>query len=276
MNTDYYRNLSIDENELELKDKLQSWFVAEDTFMQYFEEIEEEGAYPDLYGKSVLLDGKHFPKVQKTVDDVSKILELSSPECFIYDSYKYLIDSEGINKPRLEISARLIKDFSENELKHIIAKEIYHIKAGHIRLEVLSEKMFDLLDSIPNLPVVNLLNQFGGSLAFEATSFHFRNIAFNWFKSACFSAENFAIAYTKDIKSSLISTLLTIFNERALTESINISSYINQISKIEACNGPAATIEIINEVIPYGPYRLLNMLRFIVSARGRKLYGKLS
>lgn len=272
MNIEDYTNLTTDKNEPVYTNKLKLWYVAEDTFLQYYEEVEEEGAYPDLYGKSILLDATQFPDVYRIIQDVSNTLKIKAPQCFVYDSYKYLIDSEGISKPRLEISARMLNDFSENELKHVISKEIYHIKAGHIKYEVLTDKMLDLLDTIPNLPGVNLINKFGGSIAFDATGFHFRNIAFNWFKYACFSAENFAISYTGDIKSSIISTLLTIFNERKLAEAINISSYLSQIGKIESCMGPAATIEMINEVIPYGPYRILNMLRFVQSENGKKLF----
>ncbi len=268
-------SVTVDQIEVENRKKLEQWFVAQDALMEYYEEIEEEGAYPDLYGKSVLLSESQFPKVYAIVSDICSILEISIPECFVYDSYRYLIDSEGISRPRLEISARLLNDFTENELKQVLAKELYHIAAGHLVHEVMAEKILELFDTIPNLPVVNLINQFGGSVAFEAAGFHFRNIAFNWFKSACFSADNFGVAYTGDVRSSLYATLLTIVNERKLAESIHIPAYVGQIGNIEACLGPAATIEIVNEVIPYGPYRIKNMLRFILSADGRKLANRL-
>jgi hypothetical protein len=265
-----------DSNETDNQVKLDQWLVAQDSLLEYFEEIEEEGAFPDLYGKSVLVSESQFPNVFNIVNSLSALFQIDPPECFVYDSYQYVVDSEGISRPRLEISARLLEDFSDNELKHVLAKELYHIAAAHIPLEVLAEKTLDLFQSIPNLPGINIINQFGGSLAFEAASFHFRNIAFSWFKSVCFSADNFAIAYTGDIKSSIRATLMTVLNERGLVETIDIHSYINQIGKIEACLGPAATIEVINEVIPYAPHRVKNMLRFLTSENGIELYFKLN
>ncbi len=195
------------------------------------------------------------------------------PQAFIYDSYECVVDSEGIKIPRLEISARFIKEFTTKEITHTLAKEMYHIRVGHIYYEVMAEKIMDLFNAVPNLPGINILKQFGGAFVAQGANFHFRSLAFKWFSCACFSAENFAIAYTNNIESSISATLMGIFNERILVDSINIKDYLEQIPKIESCIGPAATLEIINEVIPYGPYRIDNMLKFVMSEKGRKLYN---
>lgn len=256
-----------------MRNKLRGWFVAEDSFLEYFEEVEEEGALPDLYGKNLLVSKTQFSNIFNIVEEIASFLKIKPPLCFIYDSQKYLIDSEGIGIPRLEISSRLVKDFNAMELKHVLAKEIFHIKKEHIREEVLCDKTMNLFDVIPNLPGINLVKSFGGGIAAEATAFHFKNIAFNWFKLACYSAENFAITFTGSIKDSINATLLMIFNEREMVDSIDINNYLNQIDKIESCIGPNATIEKINEVIPYGPYRVLNMLRFVLTNNGRVLFS---
>jgi len=253
--------------------KIRKWFIAEDVLMQQFEEIEEEGALPDLLGKNILISENQFGNIYKIIESIALLLEIPIPQTFIYDSYDCLVDSEGIRIPRIEISARVIKEFTEKELTHTLAKEMYHIRAGHLLYEVMSEKIMGLFNVIPNLPGINIVKQFGGDLAAQGASFHFRSLAFKWFSYACFSAENFAIAYTNDIKSSISGTLMGIFNERLLIDSININDYRQQIPKIETCQGPAATLEIINEVIPYGPYRIDNMLKYILSKKGRKLYN---
>ncbi len=276
MDKQHIIRLCRDSNEESHRKVLDQWLVAKDSIQEYFEEVEEEGAFPDLYGKTVLVSDSQFPFVHDVVKKISTLFDISQPECFVYDSYRYVVDSEGISRPRLEISARLLADFSKKELEHVLAKEMYHIAASHLILEVLAEKTEGLFVSIPNMPGLNIINQFGGSLAFEAAGFHFRNIAFSWFKSACFSADNFAAAYTSDLNSSLRATLMSVLNERGLAEAVDIKSYINQIGKIESCLGPAATIERVNEVIPYAPYRIKNMLKFMTSENGIELFLNLN
>ena len=204
------------------KAQLENWIVAEKSFIEYFEDIEEEGAYPDLYGKCIQVNKNQFSEIDQIIQQIAIELDIPTPKCFVYESYKYLVDSEGINQPRIEISSRLAQDFSITELTHVIAKEMYHIAIDDIKTEVLIEKMLSLINSIPTLPGINMIQVFGGEKAFELAGFHFRTIAFNWFKYACFSADNFAINYTKNVKSSIRATLLTIFNERNIVQNIKV------------------------------------------------------
>lgn len=260
-----------DPNEEPWGERLEKWFVAEPAFIQYFEDVEEEGALPDLFGKSVLASRRQLPEVHDKVEAVARVLGCTAPECFVYESYSYLCDSEGLGRPRLELSARAVRDFDEDELIHLIAKEMYHIAAGHLRREVMTEKMLELIRMVPELPGLNLLKQFGSGAAIEAAAFTMRNTAFNWFKHACFSAENFATAYTGNARASVAATLMTILNERGLVEAVDLQAYMDQISAIESLLGPLATLDKADEVLPYGPYRVQNMLRYAVSDRGREL-----
>lgn len=272
MNASSIISACTDPQELIQGKKLEDWYVAEETILEYYKEVEEEAALPDLFGKTLLVNNKQFPHIHSIVKDIAEILNFPAPLCFIYDSQKYLIDSEGISHPRLEISSRLAKDFSRDELKHVIAKEMFHLRQKHIEKQIMTGKILGLFHLLPNLPVISMLKTFGGGTAADAAGFHFQNLAFTWFKHACFSAENFAVSYTASVKDSITATLLTIFNERQLVESIDVRDYIKQIGRIESCTGPSATLEILNEVIPYGPYRILNMLRFLTSATGSDLY----
>ena len=62
-----------DSNETDNQVKLDQWLVAQDSLLEYFEEIEEEGAFPDLYGKSVLVSESQFPNVFNIVNITSVI-----------------------------------------------------------------------------------------------------------------------------------------------------------------------------------------------------------
>jgi len=266
-------NVATDDREHKTAAALRQWFIAEDAFIQYFEEVEEEGAYPDLFGKTVTAGPKQYPEVYGVAEDVCAILGIEVPHLFIQEDYDYSVDSEGLDRPRLEISARLIRDFTPNEMRHKLAKELFHIAAGHLRFEVMTEKMLDILNAIPGLPGINVLRAFGSDIAFEASSFRLRSLAFKWFEYATYSAENFAIAYSGDVSASINATLMTVLNERSQLDAVDLQSYIRQIANIESCVGPLATLDRIDEVHPYAPYRILNMLRFVISDRGRALFS---
>jgi hypothetical protein len=104
--------------------RLEKWFVAEDAFAEYVEQVEEEGAYPDLYGKSLHASASQHPRVHGMICEVSEVLGIEPPPCFVYESYNYVVDSEGLRRPRLEMSARLARDYGEAELRHVLAKEL--------------------------------------------------------------------------------------------------------------------------------------------------------
>ena len=252
---------------------LQEWFIAEDAFIEYFEQIEEEGAYPDLFGKTVTSNAKQYPEVYETAKDVCRILGIDVPLLFVQEDYDYSVDSEGLHRPRVEISARLIREFSLNEMRHKLAKELFHIAAGHLRFEVMTEKMLGVINAIPGLPGINMLQMFGSQLAFEAASFRLRSLAFKWWEYAVYSAENFAVSYTGDVASSVNATLMTVLNERSQIKALDLQTYLRQITAVECCVGPLATLDKIDEVHPYAPYRILNMLRFVLSNRGRALFA---
>ena len=265
------RRLAQDPKEPAAEAGLRNWFFAEEAFIEQFETIEEPQSHPDLIGKSLLAGPKQYPRVQEITEDVCN--QLGVPLCPIYikESYLYTADSEGLDVPRLELSARMVRDFSEEELRHRIAKECYHIAAGHLHLEVMTEQLLQLIKAAPSLPGLNIIKMFGGSAAFEAAAFRLRSVAFKWFEHATYSAENFAVAFTGNLEAGLSATLTSVLSDRSAWESLDLAEYMNQIQHIEACAGPFEAMDRMDEVHPYGPYRVRNMLRYAISDRAQEL-----
>ncbi len=112
---------------------------------------------------------------------------------------------------------------------------------------------------------------FGGNAAFEAAAFRLRSAAFKWFEHATYSAENFAVAYTGDLEAGLSATLTSVLSDRSAWEVLDLTEYLNQIQRIEACVGPFEAMDRMDEVHPYGPYRVRNMLRYAISDRAQQL-----
>ncbi|MBK7777856.1 MAG: hypothetical protein IPI43_27720 [Sandaracinaceae bacterium] len=214
--------LAADPLEADTRKALEKWFVAESAFLEFFEEFEEEGVYPDRLGKCSVASPRQHPELHGAASEVADVLGITVPDIFVYESYSHVCDSEGMRRPRLEISARILRNYTDDELKHVVAKEMYHIYAGHLRLEVMAEKMLGLIAAVPSLPGIAMIRQFGGAAAFDLIGFNVRNTAFRWFERACFSAENFATAYVGNIGASVDATLLGVLNERSLVSALSL------------------------------------------------------
>ena len=247
---------------------LMNFIVNEQTLFRYAEEISEPMAVPDLLGKSVKASSRQFAGVYWLASQICAHLKIDVPDIYIYEGYQYLIDSNGCFTPRLEISARMVRDFSEPEFTHCLAKELTHIALGHIRTEVLTERMQEAIQTLASLPIVNTLNIVGGPRFYTMA---LRVKAFRWFREAIFTAENFATAYTGNVKASVTSTLLQVFNDRRVVGEIDIAEFCDQVGLIEMIEGAAATYTKMDEVIPYAPYRVGNILQYASSGRGIKL-----
>jgi len=247
---------------------LKNLLVNEATLKRYAEEISEPMIVPDLLGKSVKASPLQFPKIYEVAEQICSIINIEVPDIYIYEGYAYLIDSNGLSSPRLEVSARLIRDFEELELTHCFAKELMHIKLGHIETEVLVERMAEAIHCMGSLPVISTLKLIGGP---QVLSMILRAKAFKWFREAVFTAENFATAYTADVGASIRSTLLQVFNNREVVHQIDVASFCDQVGAIEMIEGSAAVYTKLDEVIPYTPYRITNILQYASSQRGIEL-----
>lgn len=265
-------SLFASENEASAHQTLMNFIVNEQTLFRYAEEITEPMAVPDLLGKSVKASPRQFASVYRMVANICDHMSIDVPDIYIYEGYQYLIDSNGCFTPRLEISARMVRDFSEQEFMHCLAKELAHIALGHIRTEVLVERMQEAIQTLASLPIVSTINIVGGPKFYTMA---LRAKAFRWFREAVFTAENFATAYTGNVKASVTSTLLQVFNDRRVVTEIDIAEFCDQVSLIEMIEGSAATYTKMDEVIPYAPYRIANMLQYASSGRGIELRGVL-
>ncbi len=251
--------------EMQSYSRLRAFIVNEQTLFRYAREISEPTVVPDLLGKSVQVSERQFPRIYQRVASICRHIDLPIPDLYVYEGYFYLIDSNGLDEPRLEISARLIRDFSDAELTHALTKELIHIKLDHISTEVLVERMQAAFRTMGGLPVVNTLNLVGGP---QMLTMALRATAFKWFREAVFSAENFATAYVGDLKASVTSTLLQVFHNRQVVAEMDISAFCDQISQIEVFDNAAATYAKMDEVNPYAPHRIGNMISYATSERG--------
>ena len=96
-------------------------------------------------------------------------------------------------------------------------------------------------------------------------------IFYKWHRVMNFSSDNFALSITGNLKSSIKSIMLTILNNRNLVENININEYLNQGKEIIKLDDEVYKYTKLDELIPYGPFRINNLIQYYSSDRSKKV-----
>lgn len=217
---------------------------------------DEKMKRPDLLGKTVKVTAKQFGYINDVVSDISKILNIEAPDVFVYEDFYYSIDSKGINKPWIEISAKTIVDFSKEELKFLIGKTLCNIALNHTKYYMIGEQLINQLNS----------GIFTGSKTLSET---WKLTMYKWSRITHYTSDNFGYLMCKDIKASTMAIIKFILNNKFLAENLNIAEYIKQAEEINKLNDKVYNYTKLDEVIPYGPFRIKSLIAF-ASLRGIK------
>ncbi len=238
--------------------------VATDILSDYYDKFVKEALLPDLIGKAVRVSSTQFPKVHKIILNISGILNIKPPEAFVVESLYYDVNAEGLNDPWLQISAKTIYDLPDEELIFLIGRQLTHIQCGHMYDEVLMEQTIEALNLLKHTPAA-VLNIVGG---LEATQTTYRFVMAKWSRISEFTADAGAyLLCDKNIKACVNAILTTVFNNRLLAKEINVGEYIKQTKKINSLTSTMATCSKLDELMPYGPFRIQELIRFASAER---------
>lgn len=223
----------------------------------YYINFIEKKSIPDLLGKTVKITDKQFSKVYRFIKDICAELEIKNVDAYVYEDFYYGVESKGISKPWLEISAKTIEDFSNEELKFLIGKEIYNIKFKNTYYSLLMTRC------IENFKMIKL----PGS---DITEEGFKFALYKWHRVMNFSSDNFGFTASGSLKASINSVLLTILNNKTLVKNLNINEYIKQASEIGNLDDEIYNNTKLDELMPYGPYRVKNLIAYASSMRAKQ------
>lgn len=243
----------------QLTKELKQTIPSYDSIKAYYQEFDEKIKKPDLYGKTVKVSSKQFKNVFRILTSLAKEMQMEVPEVFVYENFYYEIESYGTDKPWIEVSAKTIADFGEDELRFLFAREFFKIKNAITELYMVCEQSLKIINE--NLNIV---------LFSDSVSKIFKVKYAQWSRICQFSADNYAFLYTKSIgdtnignlKTCLIVILTMILNNRKLVETINLTEYLNTASEINRMDDPVSIYTKNDEKMPYGQYRIKNLIRF--------------
>ena len=118
---------------------------------------------------------------------------------------------------------------------------------------------FNLLDSVPTLNVGEIIENISKVKLYK------------WSRIANYTEDNFGYLIVKDIDICISAILKTILNSCFLSENINVAEYIKQAEKINSLDDNIHNYTKLDEKVPYGPFRIKNLISFASSRRGMSI-----
>lgn len=242
--------------------------------IDFYRRFEESSLLPDLIGKSVEANEEQFSNIYYIINELSNKLSIKTPKVYIYESFFYDVNAEGYDEPWIQISSKTLEDFTESELKFSIGRQLCHIKENHIKYEILCEQFSkalgivgqiggSLVSPIPGMAVVS-----GEALEIYSSAFKLR--ACQWSRISEYTADNCGYLLCRDIDASISSIKKQILNSNKLANEMKLKSFIKQADHINSMESPISVYSILDEQIPYGPFRIKELLKFASSNNTKK------
>lgn len=226
-----------------------------DEIMEYYKNFEEKMRKPDLLGKTVKVTNNQFKNIYDITKKICMQIGRDIPDIYIYEDFYYGVESKGANKPWIEISAKTVEDFTIEELKFLIAREICAIHLKHTYYKTMIEQTIHTIEGS---------NFIVGMDTFINTT---KANVYKWYRIINYTCDNFGYLICKDLNVCTTAIIKTILNSNFLANNINLNEYIHQTVEINMLNDVVYNFTKADEKVPYGPFRIKNLLAFASSKR---------
>lgn len=251
------KKIFIHKKEEEFLEKVNENLVLKCEIEDYYKNFYVKERIPDLLGKTVKITEKQFPDIYLLMGKICKVLEMDNVDAYVFEDFYYGVESKGIDEYWIEISAKTIDDLTLNQISFLLAKELYNIKFKNTYYSSLISR------SIKNFEMVNIS---GMNISAEALKVSM----YKWHRIMNFSSDNFAYVICGSLKDSIDVILLTILNNKRLVSNVNLGEYIKQANKIDSLDDEVYNNTKLDEMVPYGPYRVKNLISYASSIRAKE------
>ena len=219
-----------------------------------YDNTEYKMKQPDLLGKTVRVTEKQFSGVWEIINELYRYENITPVPVYVYEEYYYGAESYGISNPWIEVSAKTIADFTKDELRFVLAREVYKISDGITKQKTMMDERFKYIKKY----TINELE--------EVSKLSF----YHWYRLANFTADNYGYLSCGSIKASVNAVLKMVLNSITLAEQVDIKEFIGQASEINKLNDVTYNHTKSDEPVPYAPHRIQNLLAYAESERGMK------
>lgn len=230
----------------------QDGVMFQEDIEKVYEEIDRKFKVPDLLGKTVRVSEKQFPKVYKIFNEVLSDAGTGDVPVYVYEDYYYGAESYGIEHPWIELSAKTIQDFTDSELKFVLAREAYKIADGITKQRTMMEERFKVMRKVmpDKLEEVSRLS------------------FYHWYRLANYSADNYGYLMCGSVKTAVNAVVKMVLNSVMLAEQVDVKEFISQASAINKLNDVVSNYTKADESMPYAPHRVQSLIAYAVSGRG--------
>lgn len=242
--------------------------------IEMYKLFEEETLLPDLIGKTLEVNDEQFPELYTIFKNIADKLSMVVPKIYIFEGRYCDVNAEGLDTPWIQITTKMLEDFDEEELKFAIARQLVHIKLGHMRYEILCEQFSKSIGIASQLggSMVNFIP--GGSVAsqeaFEVYAARFKLISSQWSRIAEYTADRCALMICDwNIKAAITAISKQVMNSSKLVEKMKIGSFVKQADAILELETAVAKYSIFDEQFPYGPFRIKELISFASLRSGK-------
>lgn len=232
--------------------------TCEESLTNFYKKVSQDMQRPDLLGKTAQVTPNQFKRVYSIAKDIAEILNIVVPDIFVYQDVYYRADVDGLDVPWIEISAKLIEDFTDDELKFVLGKLFASIQCKHNKHEAISKALNDVTGYIGVIDSFHMLDAYKLNLMPTINS---------WRRCVCYSTDACGLLISGSFKASVSAILKQILNNSNLVSEINVKDYIEKSTEIQQMTGKMVEYSKLDEAVPYGPYRLLELLRYASSER---------
>lgn len=232
---------------------------CEKLLYEYYARYVETAMIPDLLGKTICVSAYQYRSLHKLVVQAAALLNMPVPSVHIYEDFYYGAEIKGLKEPRIMISAKTVSDFNESELLFILGKQLGHITNGHHYWQTICEQYLKAIDQLNQMPIVGNLSQVGG---IDAVGLSFKIVMYKWSRISEYTGDACGYLISGDIGSCVSVIKNLILNNRKLADGLDLSEYLKQADAINNCDEIVARLSKNDEMVPYGPFRIMELIRF--------------
>ena len=230
------------------------WFKAIiPELSKMYMDIDYKMRQPDLLGKTVKVTENQFSEIYCIIDDLASEADIVPPDIYVYEDFYYGMESYGVEEYWIEMSAKTVRDLKKNEIKFLLAREIYKITDGVTKMNTLVNMQSELL--------------------YERKAY--KMAFYKWYRLVSYTADNYGYLACGSIKDAVYAILKLVLNSVSLAEEVDIEEFIQQAADISRLNGKVYNHTKLDESTPYAPYRIKNLLAYAISDRAMKYYERM-
>ena len=226
-----------------------------DTLYRHYQEYDENLRLVDLYGKTIEVNEHQFPNVYDIAREIADKSEMDMIPMYVYEDFCYGVELRGVSQPWLEISAKTIRDMEKESLKFLLARQYFIEANDYGKMEAVVKELISAAENIGGIPFSDLIKK-GFQLKYAG-----------WSRLVQYSADNYGYLLTGKLKNSVNTILTLILNNIEMAQMVNLPAYMAQSKKIDHLTDIVSMYSKMDEKIPYGPYRIKNLISFATIAQ---------